>query len=172
MTTSAGFPPRAEGKAAPGSPGERTVIPRRRRAEATRVLPARAEGVFAFETFIDDLPFASERERHRLKLAGSEIFDNLLHHAAPLDAAAMTVRVSRKGDRIFLAFYFKAAAFAPYAAACSDPELRDRDPLFDAVRRRWRGIGLKMCRNLAQSISFRAGETLDRIYLVFEPERP
>ncbi|MBL8968765.1 MAG: hypothetical protein JNG85_17300 [Spirochaetaceae bacterium] len=138
---------------------------RLRLAEATAVLPAADRGVFAFESFVDGLGFLEPRERARVKLAGSEIFDNLMHHAAPLRGDAVTVRASLRGERCTLAFYFKSQTFGTRLGACED----EREPLFDPERRRWRGIGLKMCRNLAFKIRYRSGAALDRIYLEFRP---
>lgn len=152
--------PYAAGEAAP---------PRARAAEATARLPALPAGVFAFERFVDGLGFAAVGERHRLKLAGSEIFDNIMHHATPLEDGAVIVRAARRGGSLFLAFYFKSLTFAAYAASCADEGADSEGPTFDRERRRWRGIGLRMCRNLARSVRFRSGDSLDRIYLRFSP---
>ncbi|HTX71206.1 MAG TPA: hypothetical protein VMC79_00135 [Rectinemataceae bacterium] len=136
-----------------------------RRGEATLFLDASPTSVLALEDFVDALEFLSRRERDRLKLAGDEILDNLIRHSAPLQGAGIAVRAARRGDRIFLGFFFRSPGFASFAARCADPL-----PLFDPTNRRWRGIGMVMCRNLAESISLRPGSLVDRIFMVFLPE--
>lgn len=153
---------------APNAAGEKAP-PRARAAEATARIPALPAGVFAFERFVDGLAFAGAGERNRLKLAGSEIFDNIMHHATPLEDGTVIVRAARRGGSLFLAFHFKSRTFAAYAASCADEGADAEGPTFDRERRRWRGIGLRMCRNLALSVRFRSGGRLDRIYLRFPP---
>lgn len=136
-----------------------------RQSEATLYLGASPTSVFALEEFVDSLDFLGRRERERLKLAGDEILDNLVRHSAPLKGGGITVRAARRGDKIILGFFFRSPGFASFAASCGDPL-----PLFDPNHRRWRGIGMVMCRNLADSINLRPGSLLDRIFLVFHPE--
>lgn len=162
--------------------GARGTEARRRKQESTAILPATAAGIFDFEAFVEALPFLSANEKNKLKLAGGEIFDNLIRHAAPLEGEVAIIRAARRGARLYLAFYFKSHAFAPYAASSScgktEPasllgfdstaELEYEDaPFFDPLIGRWRGIGIHMCKNLTLSLSLRAGSRLDRIYLVF-----
>jgi hypothetical protein len=117
------------------------------------------------EDFIDGLSFLARRERQRIKLAGDEILDNLIRHSGPLAGASISVRVTRRRASIVLAFFFRSPKFAAFAASCSDPE-----PLFDPVHRRWRGIGMVMCRNLSSSMKLRPGSFVDRIFLSFPHE--
>jgi len=140
------------------------ILPARgaRRAESTVVLPASAEACPAFEDFVDSLAFLASRERARLRLAGGEILDNLVRHAAPLERDRLSIRAAKRPGGIVLAFFFRSPSFASFAARCSDPE-----PLFDPVKRRWRGIGMVMCRNLSSRVRLRPGERLDRIFLSF-----
>lgn len=135
---------------------------RARAAEATVVLPAERAGILVFEDFVDELDFLEPEEARRLRLAGGEIFDNLVRHAAPLEGGAATLRAARRGGRAQLFFYFKSSRFAAYAARCGDHE-----PYFDSSSRRWHGMGLRMCRNLARRLVLRAGDLVDRIVLVF-----
>lgn len=161
---------------------------RRRSAEASDVLVASAAGILDFEEFIDSAAFLSHDERNRLKLAGGEIFDNLIRHAPPLEGGSVAVRCARRpGARPVLAFYFRSPAFADFAASSScgrtedggAPEAEaagpgdlakteDEDemaPFFDPLIGRWRGIGLRMCRNLSRSLLLRSGSRMDRIYI-------
>jgi anti-sigma regulatory factor (Ser/Thr protein kinase) len=138
-----------------------------RRREATLLLAATPASVLEYEDFIDALDFLGRRERDTLKLAGEEILDNLIRHSAPLEGGGIKVRAARRKDRIVLNFFFRSPGFAAFAAGCGDPE-----PLFDPHHRRWRGIGMVMCRNLALSIGLVPGSLVDRIFMVFvfEPD--
>ena len=154
---------------------------RLRPAEATDTLIASAAGILDFEEFIDSLPFLSVAERNRLKLSGGEIFDNLIRHAEPLEGGTIIVRCARRPTGLVLAFYFRSPAFASFAACSScgkaEPDLLlagssasstgddEMAPFFDPLIGRWRGIGLRMCRNLSTSLVLRAGPRMDRIYI-------
>ena len=161
---------------------------RRRQAEATEVLVASAAGILDFEEFIDSVSFLSQDERNRLKLAGGEIFDNLIRHAPPLEGGSVVLRCARRpGTGPLLAFYFRSPVFADFAACSScgrtedgtaagtqaaahgeQPRTDAEDemaPFFDPLIGRWRGIGLRMCRNLSASLLLRSGPRMDRIYI-------
>jgi hypothetical protein len=141
---------------------------RRRGAEATVRLAPVPESVPAFEDFVDGLGFLSARERARLKLAGDEMLDNIVRHSAPVERRRVVVRAARRGGAPRLLFFFRSAsarAFADFAASFPDTA-----PLFDPVRRRWRGMGLLMCRNLAEKVAVRHGAMMDRIFLSFKRE--
>jgi hypothetical protein len=161
---------------------------RQRSAEATEVLVASAAGILDFEEFIDSVAFLSNDERNRLKLAGGEIFDNLIRHAPPLEGGSVVLRCSRRpGAGVLLAFHFRSPVFADFAACSScgrteDPAAPDAEaaipgglarpdaedemaPFFDPLIGRWRGIGLRMCRNLSRSLLLRSGPRMDRIYI-------
>ena len=142
-------------------------VPRSRpgRREASLELGAEPSSVLELERFVEGLGFLAARERDRMKLAGDEILDNLVKHAAPIEGGRILARAARRGDGIFLGFYFRSARFADFASSCGDPE-----PLFDPEWRRWRGIGLRMCRNLCRGICMRSGGRHDRILLRFDPE--
>lgn len=142
--------------------------PRRQKKEATTRLPPVPESVPAFEDFADGLLFLSPRERARIKLAGDEILDNIIRHSSPLERRRIAIRAARRGGNPYLFFFFRSSpgtAFADFAQGYPDHE-----PLFDPTRRRWRGMGLRMCRNLAKSVAARHGSAMDRIILAFSPE--
>lgn len=147
----------------------RPTLARRRRAEASTRLTADREGFFAFEAFIDGLPFLSPREAAAMKLAGGELLDNLIRHASPLEAGAITLRAARRGSGAYLAFFFKSPRFGTYAANSADSGAYGEAtaPFFDPLIGRWRGIGLHMCKNLSSSLYLRAGSSVDRIYVSF-----
>jgi hypothetical protein len=141
-----------------------------RRAEATVALAADAASILDYERFVDGLPFLAAGEKCRLKVAGGEIFDNIVKHAAPVRGGRLIARAAhRAGSRyILLGFYFSSKSFDSIAVEAA--KMDEAKPVFDPARRRWRGIGLVMCRNLARRVSFRPGETMDRIYLEFDTE--
>jgi hypothetical protein len=143
------------------------------KAESTVSLEAKTAAVMDFEDFVDALGFLTGHERDRLKLAGGEILDNIVKHASPVEcpsrggAGRIAVRAARRAGSPVLAFYFRSPSFSAFAAS-SASELATK-PLFDPAHRRWRGIGLVMCRNLARRVVFRPGESMDRIFLEFDP---
>ena len=142
---------------------------RRRVRQATVRLEAAPSSVLDLEAFLDGLPFLGPRERDRMKLAGDEILDNLVRHASPLRDGSVIARAARRSDRLILAFYFRSEAFAGFASLCDDLDPLF-EPLFDPEDRRWRGIGLHMCRNLSSGMRMCHGALLDRIYLSFAPD--
>ena len=79
--------------------GDRAALTRGRRAEATLSMAVEREGIFALERFIDSLDFTVQTECSRLKLAGSEIYDNLVKHASPVEGGMATVMVSCRHGR-------------------------------------------------------------------------
>lgn len=137
-----------------------------RDTRASVQLKAEASAVLDLETFLDSLSFLAPDERNRLKLAGDEILDNLVRHASPLRNGRIVVRAAKRRDGLSLGFFFHSAVFATFATACNDLEPLF-EPLFDAERRRWRCLGLRMCSNLCIDIYMRPGELIDRIFLRF-----
>jgi anti-sigma regulatory factor (Ser/Thr protein kinase) len=147
--------------------GGRTREGRRpgRKAEATIFLEAQIVSILQVEDFIDSLEFLLPAEHDRLKIAAGEIFDNLVRHASPLEDGRLALRATKRASGIVLGFYFRSETFASFASSCADFE-----PLFDPAHRRWRGMGLLMCRNLSSVLRFRPGTRLDRILLSFDSE--
>jgi len=145
--------------------GFRTPSAERRSRRHKRVLTIEAlpESIFAYEEFVDGLDFLKRRERFRLKLAGGEILDNLVRHAAPMERDLVTIMAVGREKGIYLYFFFRSPCFPAFAAGCGDPE-----PFFDPSHGRWRGIGMVMCRNLSSALVMRSGSRVDRIILRFD----
>jgi hypothetical protein len=143
-----------------------------RRGEAAILLEAIPAAILGFELFVEGLEFLSDEERRRLTIAGGEIFDNIIKHASPVEERAIALRVARRASEgkpsLLLAFYFRSTAFASFAEGGG---FQATEPLFDLAKRRWRGIGLVMCRNIASKVVFRPGEFMDRIFLEFDPPK-
>ncbi|HUX38042.1 MAG TPA: hypothetical protein VMV44_09065 [Rectinemataceae bacterium] len=159
--TASGRSAEAAIEAAPAKP-PLAPLGRRRPTEATLRIAVVREGIFLLEDFIDSLDFAATTERSRLKLAGSEIFDNLVKHSTPIEGGSAIVRAARRSGVIYLIFGFKSPSFAAYVQRC-----RDYEPVFDHHARRWHGMGLRMTRNLSSSLLFRPGSLVDRVIIRF-----
>jgi hypothetical protein len=146
--------------------GRGVAAARPRRTEATIVLESRLSSIATFEGFVEGLGFLDAPERDRLTISGGEILDNIVKHAYPVLGDTVVLRASRRrpGGPLLLGFYFRSPAFAAFAAKEAEGS---SEPLFDPAHRRWRGIGLAMCRNLARKVSFRPGLRMDRIFLEF-----
>jgi hypothetical protein len=141
-------------------------VSERRRKRAVS-LAAKPPSILDFEDFIEGLDFLAELERDRLKIAGGEILDNVIKHGSPVFRRRIDARATLHGDAILLAFYFRSPGFAAFAHGAV-ARAGAAKPFFDPTLRRWRGIGLVMCRNLASKLRFRPGETVDRIFLEFD----
>jgi hypothetical protein len=141
-----------------------------RRAEATVKLEAIPASILAFEDFVDGhgLPVTPRARPPTDSPAARYSTTSSSTPLRSIGAASSRGSIAAADSHILLGFYFRARGFAAFAggdAANAAPE-----PLFDPAHRRWRGIGLVMCRNLASRVCFRPGERMDRIFLEFEPE--
>jgi hypothetical protein len=136
---------------------------RSRIRKASLTIEALPESILEYEQFVDGLAFLTRRERLRLKLAGDEILDNLVWHAAPMEEDLVTILASSRKNGVYLYFFFRSPCFPAFASGCGDPE-----PFFDPAHGRWRGIGMVMCRNLSSALVMRSGSRVDRIILRFD----
>lgn len=118
-----------------------------------------------FEAFVQSVDFLSERERSLLVVAGDEVVDNLLTHGE-IGRKGISVLLRKRPDGLTLGLFVQSHyAFAQFTA-CLD-ETPPLGPRYNPDLRRWHGLGLTMCRNLTSSISYRAGEKLDRVFMTF-----
>lgn len=111
--------------------------------------------------------FLSPQEYNKLVIAASEVLDNLITHGE-IGTLGVIVTIRRQERSIICGIYVEAhdifAKFAGYMESCKDdPETHK--PWYDAGERRWHGLGLRMCENLADRVRYRSGKKLDRIYL-------
>jgi anti-sigma regulatory factor (Ser/Thr protein kinase) len=114
--------------------------------------------VLRIEGFIRGLRFLEAGQRDRLVIIASEILDNLISYSRGPRASAAIVRVWA-GLNARMVFWFKSDSFADFAARERDSE----KTYFDPRSRRYRGLGLAMCRRLAGSIRYRPGSLADAI---------
>lgn len=103
------------------------------------------------ESFINTCDFLPDDAKNRLTLIATEIFDNIVSHNRFPFKNTVLVSVYREGEiRLRIAygtFNFKEMIRANQVVT----------PHFDRESGRYRGIGLRMCRNLASSVVFRRG---------------
>jgi len=115
-----------------------------------RLVPEYAN-IPVLESFINTCDFLSDDAKNRLTLIATEIFDNIVSHNRFPFKNAVRFSVSREGStRLRIAY-----------GTCNFGEMiranRVVTPHFDRQSGRYRGIGLRMCRNLAASVVFRRG---------------
>jgi len=134
------------------------------RKASRRVMPG--PGAFdEYDEFVRSLGFLTDREACALIVAGDEVMDNLLTHGE-IGGSGVTVLVRKRASGLTLAFFVDGhREFAEFAAGLERVEASL--PRFDERERRWRGLGLSMCRNIAKTIRYRPGGRVDRVFLGF-----
>jgi len=125
------------------------------------------EAFGAYDEFIRSLGFITGGEACALIVAGDEIMDNLLTHGE-ISGAGVTVLVRKRASGLTLAFFVDShREFAEFSSFLDQGETSG--PRFDAKARRWRGLGLTMCRNIDSKVAYRPGSRVDRVILTFTP---
>lgn len=126
---------------------------------------ARPDALSDFDAFIRSVGFLSGKETCALIVAGDEIMDNLLTHGE-ISEAGVIVLVRKRSSGVTLAFFVDShRGFADFSALFELGETSG--PRFDELERRWRGLGLTMCRNIVTRMAYRPGSFIDRIFLSF-----
>lgn len=114
-------------------------------------LAPRAESILRLEEFVDACSDLGGRVRMRLKIAATEVFENILMHNRSAFNLPVTMSLCFKDTpRLYVRYY------SLNVWSTSLPESR-LTPYYDPVTRRYRGLGLRMCSNLARGIVFRKG---------------
>jgi len=123
----------------------------------------------AYDGFIRSIGFLTDAQACALIVAGDEIMDNLLTHGE-IGQAGVTVLVRKRASGLTLGFFVDShREFADFAS-CLETREPSR-PRFDQRERRWHGLGLTMCRNIASSVRYRPGLLVDRVILTFDTPR-
>ncbi len=139
---------------------------------AARVrLPNRADAVMHYEDFVRSIAFLGQREKNALIVAGDEVVDNLFTHGE-IGRKGIYALVRRRAGGITLGLFVQShGRFRDFATSLEGA--RPNGPRYNPKLGRWHGLGLTMCRNLARSVRYRAGERLDRVFLEFDliPDR-
>lgn len=103
------------------------------------------------ESFIDSCGFLNPSAKNRLTLIATEIFDNVVTHNRFPFRRPVFIGVYAD-DIVRMRIRYSTLNFFEMLRAN-----RTTTPHFDRESGRYRGIGLRMCRNLAKSLRFRAG---------------
>jgi len=137
------------------------------RARSTIGVRPGPDAFAVFDGFIRSIAYLTYGESLVLIVTGNEIMDNLLTHSE-VGHAGITVLVRKRISGLTLAFFVEShTEFAEFSSSL-DPEEPLR-PRFDQKERRWRGLGMTMCRNLASTVRYRPGLSIDRVILTFNP---
>ena len=111
------------------------------------------------ERFVLACPVLDAGERNRALIVVTEYFDNIVMHGQCPPGSLVSVRVSRTrplsarvpgSARVLISY--RTPTFARMVATHGTAK-----PYFDPASRRYRGLGLLMCRNLAKDVSYRKG---------------
>jgi hypothetical protein len=103
------------------------------------------------ERFISGCTFLDAPERNKAILSTTEVFDNIVTHSRCFSSMRILVRI-RKNGRVWILLRYFTCNFNQMIRANATTR-----PHFDRTSDRYRGLGLRMCRNLASSIHFRKG---------------
>lgn len=118
----------------------------------------------ALEAFIAQCGFLDDAERRRATLVASEFFDNIVIHSRGPRGGVSRSRVDlsiSKGSRVRIGLRYRTSNFAELIRAN-----RTVFPHFDEASLRYRGLGLRMCRNLSSSVRFRRGLLKSSIIII------
>ena len=103
------------------------------------------------EDFIISCPFLAGEERNRAMLLATEFFDNIVAYSKSPFPGMVDISLDRDvRTRVFLKY--RTRNFAEMVRASETTK-----PYFDGATRRYRGLGLLMCRNLSSSIQYKKG---------------
>jgi len=104
------------------------------------------------EQFISSCTFLDERDRDRSKILATEFFDNIVMHSVQGLCSTVSITVLRIKARISIRLKYSTKNFSKMLNA-----LDTTNPHYDANSLRYRGLGLRMCRNLASDIRYKKG---------------
>lgn len=102
------------------------------------------------ETFIRACPFPRDADASRALLVATEYFDNIARYGKMLLPLPVCVTVSSARGRARIVIGYSTKNFAEMTGAAEITK-----PHYDEGSLRYRGLGLRMCRNLASSIRYR-----------------
>ncbi|HKL85589.1 MAG TPA: hypothetical protein VJ861_04600 [Treponemataceae bacterium] len=103
------------------------------------------------EYFIYNNSCLSPHEKLRALLITTEYFDNIISHSKGTRPCKVSVLISvSKRKKIIMRYHTNN--FSEMVTAN-----RITEPYYDLESKRYRGLGLRMCRNLASSITFHKG---------------
>lgn len=117
----------------------------------------------ALEGFVLACPLLEGGDRSRALIVITEYFDNIVMHGKCPRGSFVSVRISRgrargvapakpEPGRVRISISYRSATFSRMVAAHGSVR-----PYYDRESRRYRGLGLLMCRNLARDVKYRKG---------------
>ena len=104
------------------------------------------------ERFISACSFLDERDMNRSTILATECFDNIVMHSVRGLCSTVSITVRKIKERITIRLKYSTKNFGKMLNA-----LDTTNPHYDANSLRYRGLGLRMCRNLASDIRYKKG---------------
>ena len=120
------------------------------------VLNYNSKNVFKLEDFIWKLEGFNYLEKEKLIIIASEIFDNIISYAKKKNEN-IYIRI-KKNKTISILFLFFSENFEMFIN-----KTQKKMVYYDPKTNRYRGLGMKMCYNLSQSIHYRITINYDAI---------
>jgi len=112
------------------------------------------------EKFIAACPFLDASEINRALLVTTEFFDNIVAHSRCFNAGKVAITLE-KAAAVIIRLSYRTCNFLEMVRADGTTK-----PYFDGADRRYRGLGLLMCRNLAGGIHYRKGLLKSSIIII------
>ena len=100
-----------------------------------------AASILRLEDFVDNHTGLARKERMRLKIAATEVFENILMHNRSLFNIPVLIRFYGDDTARLSIRYFSTHICSPGLPDCRCT------PYYDPKTRRYRGLGLRMCSN-------------------------
>lgn len=104
------------------------------------------------ENFISGCDFLDDREMNRSKILVTEFFDNIVKHSVHGFCGKVVIRVRKAETLITIRLNYWTTNFGKMLSA-----LGTTKPHYDGKCLRYRGLGLRMCKNLASDIQYKKG---------------
>lgn len=117
-------------------------------SKATLEVDCDLEHISQVENFILSLDKFTNMEKNKLMIVCTEVFENIIHHTRKLKSNVV-LRI-RKNKSISVLFYYKSMRFDVFVSRIKDSKL-----YYDSKEKRYRGMGIRMCYNISQSIHYR-----------------
>jgi hypothetical protein len=114
----------------------------------------------ALEAFVRECDFLTPQERDKALLVASEYFENIVSYNRCAVTRDVVVSVE-KGKRLTVALSYATCNFNELVR--SSKSIR---PHYDADIRRYRGLGLLMCKNIAKSIRYKKGLLNSKVLII------
>lgn len=104
------------------------------------------------ESFIRECSFLDGAEMNHALLVATEYFDNIARYSKYRVSRPVSIRVTKKDGVVIIAMKYATNNFLEMVRAADTTT-----PWLDAEVGRYRGLGLRMCRNLSSRIRYKKG---------------